>query len=549
MNIQNLTSPKLAASLLLILASSQISEVKAQNVEYQNNVAIKTNLLSGAFLSPSLSVELPTVSDHWTIDLTGEVNQWDAWNNQKWQHWAVQPEARYWFEEAFNRFFIGLHAMGGQYNLGNMKHHFPTFAYDMSDTRNFRYEGAFFGGGVGLGYAWQWSRHWGLEAELGFGYMRMRGDKYDLKAGDVLIQDGVNYNYVGPTKAALNLVYRFNKKKNAPATDLEPAQAPARPEIAPSYLFVRPVAETVKARSLEGQAYVEFDVYKSDIQPELANNRQELDKIIASIDSIRNNPDAKNISLSIKGYSSPDGPYEQNAALAKARTEQLSKYVKKLYKFDSNTLTTSYEPEDWEGWRRLVDASDLPHRQEILNIMDNKKLTLDQKEIRIKEFADDYDMMRGDILKRLRHSDYVISYTIDSYTSAEDIRKVLNTRPGNLSLAEFYTAAEGYTEGSEEFNKIFLTAVKYYPNDEAANLNAANAYMAKGQLTEARRHLEKAGKSREALYARGVYQSLTGNYAEAISYLQQANNAGIEDANKLISTVQNRMEWEKQWGK
>ena len=181
--------------------------------------------------------------------------------------------------------------------------------------------------------------------------------------------------------------------------------------------------------------------------------------------------------------------------------------------------------------------------------MDNKKLTLDQKEIRIKEFADDYDTMRGDILKRLRHSDYVISYTIDSYTSAEDIRKVLNTRPGNLSLAEFYTAAEGYTEGSEEFNNIFLTAVKYYPNDEAANLNAANAYMANGQLAEARRHLEKAGKSGEALYARGVYQALTGNYTEAVDYLKQANNAGIEGANELISTVQNRMEWEKQWGK
>lgn len=548
MNIQNLTSPKLAASLLLIFASSQISEVKAQNVEYQNNLAVKTNLLSGAFLTPSLSLEFP-MSEHWTFDITGEYNHWDAWDHQKWQHWTVQPEARYWFEETFNRFFLGFHAMGGEFNVGNLKHRFPSFADNMSNLKNYRYVGTFLGGGIGVGYAWQWGRHWGLEAELGFGYMRVQSDKHKIKQDDALIQDNVNSNYVGPTKAALNLVYRFNKKKTVPVVNLEPAKAPARPVIAPSYLFVRPVAEVVKARSLEGQAYVEFDVYKSDIQPELANNRQELGKIIASIDSIRNNPDAKNISLSIKGYSSPDGPYEQNAALAKARTEQLSKYVKKLYKFDNNTLTTSYEPEDWEGWRRLVDASDLPHRQEILDIMDNKKLTLDQKEIRIKEFADDYDTMRGDILKRLRHSDYVISYTIDSYTSAEDIRKVLNTRPGNLSLAEFYTAAEGYTEGSEEFNNIFLTAVKYYPNDEAANLNAANAYMANGQLAEARRHLEKAGKSGEALYARGVYQALTGNYNEAVDYLKQANNAGIEGATKLISTVQNRMEWEKQWGK
>lgn len=548
MNIQMITSPKLAASLLLILASTQIAEVKAQNVEYQNFVAVKTNLLSGAFLTPSLSLEFPTGTKHWTIDLTGEYNNWDAWDNQKWQHWTVQPEIRYWFDETFNHCFIGLHGLGGEFNMGNLKHRLPSFAYEMGDVRNYRYDGTFFGGGLGVGYAWQWGRHFGLEAEFGFGYMRMKSDKYEVKEDKALVEKDLNYNYVGPTKLALNLIYRFNRKKYAPVTNLEPAQAPARPEIVPSYLFVRPVAEAIKARSLEGQAYVEFDVYKSDIQPELANNRQELNKIIASIDSIRNNPDAKDISLSIKGYSSPDGPYEQNAALAKARTEQLSKYVNKLYRFDNKTLTTSYEPEDWEGWRRLVEASDLPHRQEILNIMDNKKLTLDQKEMRIKEFEYDYDMMRGDILKRLRHSDYVINYTIDSYSSAEEIREVLNSRPGNLSLAEFYTAAEGYTEGTEEFNKIFLTAVKYYPDDEAANLNAANAYMANGQLTEARRHLEKAGKSREALYARGVYQALTGNYTEAVDYLQQANYAGI-DATKLISTVQSRMDWEKQWGK
>ena len=190
------------------------------------------------------------------------------------------------------------------------------------------------------------------------------------------------------------------------------------------------------------------------------------------------------------------------------------------------------------------------HRKEILDIIDNNKLNKDQKEARIKKlYPNDYDLMRGDILMRLRHSDYVISYVIRSYTTPEEIREVLRTRPGNLSLAEFYTAAEGYTEGTEEFDQVFLTAVQFYPSDEAANLNAANTYMSEGNLPQARRHLERAGNSKEAIYAKGIYNALTGNYKEALVMLRDAQAQGLDEAAKAIKQVELRKEWEQNWGK
>ena len=51
-------------------------------------------------------------------------------------------------------------------------------------------------------------KHWNLEAEIGIGWIYTRYDKYDLKTGVKLRNDAV-HNYVGPTKAAINLEYVF----------------------------------------------------------------------------------------------------------------------------------------------------------------------------------------------------------------------------------------------------------------------------------------------------------------------------------------------------
>ena len=79
------------------------------------------------------------------------------------------------------------------------------------------------------------------------------------------------------------------------------------------------------------------------------------------------------------------------------------------------------------------------------------------------------------------------------------------TQPQKLSLNEFYLPAQACSPGSDEFNEIFETAVRMYPEDTAANLNAANTAMQKGDLKNAEHYLRKAGESPEALYARGAY--------------------------------------------
>ena len=69
-------------------------------------VAMKTNLLYDATSTMNLGFEFG-LSPKWTLDVSGNYNPWTFSKNKKWQHWLVQPEARYWFCNKMMGSFIG----------------------------------------------------------------------------------------------------------------------------------------------------------------------------------------------------------------------------------------------------------------------------------------------------------------------------------------------------------------------------------------------------------------------------------------------------------
>lgn len=314
------------------------------------------------------------------------------------------------------------------------------------------------------------------------------------------------------------------------------------PKFVPQYVYVQPEAEVVKTRSLSGSAFIDFPVSRTEIRQDYRNNSVELAKIRATIDSVRNDADIRITSLTIKGYASPEGSYANNRRLASGRTEALKEYVVGLYHFEPSLITTAYEPEDWAGLRKYVEQSALTYRKEILDLIDSDREP-DKKEAAIKrEYPGDYATLLRDCYPALRHSDYRVEYVIRSFSSADEIRPLVVSQPQKLSLQEFYLAAQGMEPGSEEFNKVFETAVRVYPDDETANLNAANTAMAEGDLPSAARYLDKAGNTPQAVYARGIYAVLTENYAEAKALLQEAQRAGIAQASEALEYVMYKIE-------
>lgn len=304
----------------------------------------------------------------------------------------------------------------------------------------------------------------------------------------------------------------------------------------PMFVFVRPEAEVMKSRSLSGSAFIDFPVSQTVIRPNYRNNQAELDKIQGTINSVKNDKDMTITSVSIKGYASPEGSYANNERLAMGRTESLKNYVQKLYHFDAAMMETGYEAEDWAGLKEYVEKSSLEHRQAILDII-NGDDTPDKKELAIMQnYPADYIILLTECYPALRHSDYEVKYVIRDYTSVDEIKQVFRESPHKLSQEEFYKLAQQYESGSDAFDEVFEVAVRVFPNDAHANLNAANAAMEKGDLKAAEGYLKKAGHSAEANYARGVHAALNQDYATALNYFKQAQ--GVKEAKEAIAMLE-----------
>ena len=56
-----------------------------------------------------------------------------------------------------------------------------------------------------------------------------------------------------------------------------------------------------------------------------------------------------------------------------------------------------------------------------------------------------------------------------------------------MSLQELFLVAQDCVTGSDEYNEVFEIAVRMFPNDETANLNAANTAMGMEDLKNALR--------------------------------------------------------------
>lgn len=188
--------------LLAIIVASGVQNVRAQDV------AVKTNLLADGFYNPNFGLEIG-LAPRWTMNLTGQFNGWTLSHNRRWKHWAVQPEMRYWLCDRFGGHFAGVHIHGGQYNIGGFDGKINFLGTDTRKLKDTRYQGWFVGAGVVYGYAWILNRHWNFEAEIGLGYSYTRYDRFLCAGCGKKIESDKPHHYLGPTKAALNLVYLF----------------------------------------------------------------------------------------------------------------------------------------------------------------------------------------------------------------------------------------------------------------------------------------------------------------------------------------------------
>lgn len=161
-----------------------------------------------------------------------------------------------------------------------------------------------------------------------------------------------------------------------------------------------------------GNAYLDFPLDESVIYPEFGKNTEELQKIHESLAQILGDSLLVLRGIELHGYASPEGPYRNNERLSYERTMSLKKYLMEKYALDESVIQVSNTVEDWEGFVRMLQISDIEHKPEILDIV-NEEMEPDKKERKLRnKYPTAFKRMLKDILPALRRTEYTIHYSI-----------------------------------------------------------------------------------------------------------------------------------------
>ena len=375
---------------------------------------------------------------------------------------------------------------------------------------------------AGLTASYQVSRRWRIGTELSQSFF---GDPFNGVAystpidGRTNLKVGVTYLFVKEKKAPPKPIVRKNKLKKCPILPL-----------------IMPDPEGSKMRQIQGHAFLDFPVNETVIYPDYRKNPSELARIQKTVDSALFDKSVIIVRITLHGYASPESPYSNNTRLAKGRTEALKNFLQRKYHFDSRIFKTEYTPEDWgnlsgflteaesrkvkgDFWydnKDYVETPEMPDfvresRNELLRVI-GRRMDPDAKEELLKRVGggEPYRWLLEHVYPGLRHTDYIIDYEIRPF-SVEKGRRLIYTHPEGLSLEEMYNVAMSYEEGSDNWLDALLIAAKQYPDNETANLNAACGYVMTKRLNDARKHLNKAGKTAEAQYVSDVIDAMEGN--------------------------------------
>jgi len=195
----------------------------------------------------------------------------------------------------------------------------------------------------------------------------------------------------------------------------------------------------------------------------------------AAMDSILKSCMASNMSLKsvdVTGNASPDGKVDLNTKLADNRSKSSDKYLaermkKMKMKADSVAMNRSSVAEDWPGFQKAMQESDMEMKDVILRIVASNS-DPEAREMEIKKMGKAYKEIADGIMPKLRKSDYRFNAEKIGRTD-EEITRLAKSNPDSLSVEEILYAAT-LTQDNNERLAIYTSGERIYPQDwRAAN--------------------------------------------------------------------------------
>lgn len=243
--------------------------------------------------------------------------------------------------------------------------------------------------------------------------------------------------------------------------------------------------------------------------------------------------------INISSYASPEGSLDLNTRLAENREKNTSTYVKSQLKKDKITefgeLTANFTPEDWEGFQKLVSASNIQDKELILSVLSMYK-DPEQREKEIRNLSSIFDQLADQILPQLRKSRITASINVIG-KSDEEILKAFATDPSSLSVDELLYAAT-LVDSNDDKMKIYNAAAENYPNDYRTYNDLGLTQYVAGDYDAAKANFAKATRmapeAAEPQMNLGLISLLNKDYRQANQKFGAA--AGLGELNDAMGT-------------
>ena len=241
--------------------------------------------------------------------------------------------------------------------------------------------------------------------------------------------------------------------------------------------------------------------------------------------------------INISSYASPEGSLDFNTALARKREMSTETYLKDQLKRDKITefgeLTSQFTPEDWEGFRKLVQASDIQDKELILSVLSMYK-DPEEREREIRNISVVFDQLADQILPQLRYSRLTASINVIG-KSDEEIKALFNNNPRALTVDELLYCAT-LTDDIDERKAVYAAATRLFPDDYRGYNNLGMTQYVERDYNGAAASFAKAARlapnSPEVQMNTGLLALLNNDYQTASRSF--GNAGGVKELNDAL---------------
>ena len=246
----------------------------------------------------------------------------------------------------------------------------------------------------------------------------------------------------------------------------------------------------------------------------------------------------------IEAYASPEGEITLNEDLASDRANSAAASMTREMKRKKLTADEAFydlvpKGEDWQGFKSLMQASDIEDKNLILRVLEMYS-DKNKREEEIRNIAKTYKAIEKEILPALRRSQVVVSYDVEGFTD-EELMDYCMSMPDSLTADELLYAATLFADLNDKLT-IYQSAARVHADDFRGYNNAGWCLAQMGRMNQAGEVFQQALELERNKAVVNNVAALTrqnGDIDGAMKLLNEAAGAGPEVGyNKGIILIQ-----------